>query len=296
MKKNYTGTYFSFSKNHFTSPERIGHYDLYQVGELEMSENTYISEHRQVCFEISYILSGEGTFSTGKTVMPVSTGDIHIISPEVYHEIKAAKTKGLRFAFLGFSFGEDCTAETFLSIRSLFLENPERTVHDNGEIGRLFSMLIDENYNGAPNSAIVCESIINCILVKTERLFSGSKQQRFLPRRSKDFIGQPLYDIIRFIDQSTPKCPSVSEICAKFSYSESYISHLFKNKLGIGIQEYIIDSKLKYAQTLLLEEKQTISEIAHILGYGSSQSFCKAFVNKYGTSPTQYRQNPKKAD
>lgn len=299
MNKNYSCKYFEFTKSYFLSPEKIGHYDLYQIGELEMSENAYIPEHRQVCFEISYIFSGEGVFRTANTDIPVRAGDIHIISTNTLHEIRSAKNKGIRFAYLGFSFNDRFPQDTLGHIPKLFLTNPARAVHDSGETGRLFSMLIDENYSGEANSAIICESLINCILIKTERLFSGVKKERPNLHRSEDFVGQPLYDIIRFIDKTTPNCPPVSEICNMFNYSESYISHLFKNRLGTGIREYIIDSRLKYAQMLLSEGKQTVSEIAHMLGYSSSQSFCKSFSKKYGCSPSSYRQtvnNGKKAD
>ena len=295
MNRNYSCKYFEFTKNFFTDPRKLGHFDLYQIGELEMSENSYIQEHSQVCFEISYIQSGEGIFYTNGKKIHVSAGDIHIISPDASHEIRSTQSKGIRFAYLGFSFNHDFPFDTLGYIRDLFLQDPERVVRDDGETGRLFSMLIGENYSSEASSAFVCESLINCILIKTERLFRGEKRERPVMRRSENFIGQPLYDIIRFIDSSTPNCPTVAQICAMFNYSESYISHLFKARLGMGIREYIIDCRLKYAEMLLMEEKQSMTEIAHMLGYSSSQSFCKSFAKKYGCSPTSYRQGLKEA-
>lgn len=298
MKKDLSCKYFEFTKNFFRNPEKLGHYDIYQVGELELSENACIPEHRQVCHEISYILSGEGTFSTGDTNITVRSGDIHVISKNATHTISTGKNKGLRFACLGFMFNEEFSEEHYSTLQSLFLGEHKYTVHDNGEIGRLFTLLIGENYNISQNSKLACESLINCILILTERLFSGNAGQSFIPKRSENFIGQPLYGIIRFIDSNIPNCPSVSEICSVFSYSESYISHLFKGKLGMSIRDYITDSKLEYAKNLVLDEKQSIQETAHALGYSSSQSFCKSFRNKFGLSPTEYRRKyaSKKAD
>ena len=289
MKKNYSFKYFEFTKNYFTTPRKLGHFDLFQAGELEMSENAYIEEHRQVCHEISYILSGEGTFSTEDTELTVHPEDIHIISKDFNHTIKTGKNKGIRFACIGFTFNEKYPHDTLGPIVQLFEECPVRVIHDNGEIGRLFSMLIGELYSGDKYSTVACESIINCILIMTERLFSGNTQKRFLPEQSENFIGQPLYDIIRYIDRTTPNCPGVSDICQSFNYSESYISHLFKEKLGISIRDYIISSKLNYAKLLLTEGKQTVGGIAHILGYGSSRSFCKSFKKQFGLSPSEFK-------
>ena len=289
MKQNHDFKYFEFSKNDFACPIKCGGFDIYQVGELEMTANACIEEHCQVCFEISYIISGEGTFTTDSTEIPVKGGDIHLIAKDAYHTIKSAKNKGLRFAFLGFCFNEEFDEEKLGSIKQLFLENPERTVSDTVGTGKLFTMLIDENYSGAVHFESAAEAIITYILILTERLFNGTPQGKFTPKKSARFIGQPLYDIIRFIDKTTPDVPSVREICEKFRYSESYISHMFKKRLGIGISDYIIDSKLCHGEMLLVDEKHTISEIAHIIGYGSPQSFCKAFRKKFGMSPTEYR-------
>lgn len=293
MKHGYDFKYFEFSRNDFVNPEKYGGFDIYQVGELEMTANACIERHMQVCFEISYIISGEGIFTTDSTEIPVKGGDIHIIAKDAYHTIESAKDKGLRFAFLGFSFNREFDTEKLGKIKELFLQSPERTVSDTAGIGKLFTMLIDESYNGAPHCENAVESIITYILILTERLFSGTSAKKFIPEKSVRFIGQPLYDIIRFIDKTTPRCPPVREICERFRYSESYISHLFKNNLGIGISEYIIDSKLCYGEMLLVDGKHTVSEIAHITGYASPQSFCKAFRKKFGMSPTEYTKSKK---
>ncbi|MBR5308380.1 MAG: helix-turn-helix transcriptional regulator [Clostridia bacterium] len=294
MKTRYDFKYFEFSKNDFQNPKNAGGFDIYQVGELEMSANACIEKHKQICHEISYIISGEGTFTTGDKEIPIKSGDIHIISKDEWHTIKSSKSCGLRFAFLGFGFNCDFHDLLPASIKELFNQSPTYVVSDSSGVGKLFAMLIDESYSNGRNSEKASESLITYILILAQRLFSGTEGQKFFPEKSARFIGQPLYDIIRFIDKSTPNCPSVREICEKFSYSESYISHLFKKKLGVGISEYITESRLSYSEMLLFDDKHSISEIARIIGYGSLQSFCKAFRKKHGQTPTQYKQARKK--
>lgn len=291
-------TYFEFSKAYFKSPEKIGWIDLYQVGELELSANSGILEHTQVCCEISCVLSGEGFFYTEDTEIPVSAGDVHIISKGARHTIRSAVGSELRFAFLGFDFNEDLPAETVSDLPSLFSQNPRVACQDDGKIRQLFNLLITENYNESKGSALACESLMNYILILTDRLFSGIKPSRF-PSAREGAKKDPLYNIIRYIDESTPSFPTVGEICNYFNYSESYVSHLFKQKTGTSVRGYILDRKLQYSQGLLREGKLSVSEIAHSLGYASVQSFCKSFRSRLGCTPGEYKkyaESEQKAD
>lgn len=52
------------------------------------------------------------------------------------------------------------------------------------------------------------------------------------------------------------------------------------------MKKYIIATKMKYAQSLLAEGKCTLTEITDIMGYGSTQAFCKAFKKYTGFTPS----------
>ena len=77
-------------------------------------------------------------------------------------------------------------------------------------------------------------------------------------------------------------------ISKELSYSKYYISHLFKEKLGITIYEYITERKIDLAKTMLEEGTYKMSEIAEKLNYESTQSFSKMFKRRTGISPSKY--------
>jgi AraC-like DNA-binding protein len=56
---------------------------------------------------------------------------------------------------------------------------------------------------------------------------------------------------------------------------------------GMTIKEYVLQHKMEKAVTLLSKRKQSISEIARLLGYESPNYFSKCFKNYYGFSPTK---------
>ena len=55
--------------------------------------------------------------------------------------------------------------------------------------------------------------------------------------------------------------------------------------------EYVINTRIEHAKTLLLTGNKSIGEIAEEVGYASSASLINIFVKKTGESPRQYRKS-----
>lgn len=71
--------------------------------------------------------------------------------------------------------------------------------------------------------------------------------------------------------------------------SPYYLSHLFKEELGISFIEYVTKVRIEEAKKLLLGTSATISEIACMVGYQDSSYFTKVFKKLEGQTPTQFR-------
>lgn len=77
---------------------------------------------------------------------------------------------------------------------------------------------------------------------------------------------------------------------AKFvGLHRSYLTNLFKSKMGISPQEYLMQCKLQQACKLLEETGNPIQEISRQIGYDNPLTFSKTFKNFYGVSPRDYR-------
>ncbi len=76
----------------------------------------------------------------------------------------------------------------------------------------------------------------------------------------------------------------VSEI---FSYTEKYLSFLFKKNMHIGFTQYINNLRIQYALGLIGEGRQSVSEIAFACGYSDAMYFSKVFRKKVGCAPSR---------
>ena len=81
---------------------------------------------------------------------------------------------------------------------------------------------------------------------------------------------------------------TVNDIAAKFGFERSYLHRLFKQRYGISIKKFIIDTKMMRAKAML-EEGNSVLEVAYKVGYSSEFNFSRAFKQYYGISPTELR-------
>jgi len=71
--------------------------------------------------------------------------------------------------------------------------------------------------------------------------------------------------------------------------SVSRFSHIFKEITGISPREYISNARIEKAASMLTSTYLTIAEIAQKTGYYDQNHFTKAFKQRTGFTPKQYR-------
>lgn len=82
---------------------------------------------------------------------------------------------------------------------------------------------------------------------------------------------------------------SISAIADELSYNSKYLSHLFKQKMGMGYSEYLKDFRVKYAVTLLEHGIDSVKSVAFLSGFSDPLYFSKVFKNSVGVSPKDYK-------
>ena len=73
------GPIFNITTNLLSDPIVFKKFNLMQIADTFLDTGGEIYPHRQVCTELSYIISGKGTFVSDEKKFEVSEGDVHII-------------------------------------------------------------------------------------------------------------------------------------------------------------------------------------------------------------------------
>ena len=99
--------------------------------------------------------------------------------------------------------------------------------------------------------------------------------------------------ILAYIEAHLSSELSLTMIASHINYTNSYISHLFKQEMGIPISAYVADVKLARAKEMLAHGSDSIHDIAEKLGFDTSQYFAMVFKKRTGLSPKDFRNQPR---
>ena len=81
---------------------------------------------------------------------------------------------------------------------------------------------------------------------------------------------------------------TAEQIAREMAMSRSKLFELMKQETGKGVMEFVRDLRLEYAANRL-EAGDSVAEITYACGFSDPSSFRRAFTNKYGVTPSQYR-------
>ena len=80
----------------------------------------------------------------------------------------------------------------------------------------------------------------------------------------------------------------LNKISDEFQISESYFSHMFKEKTGVNFSTYLETIRLNEASRLIRETDISLNELYLSVGYNNANSFRRAFKKIYGITPQRY--------
>lgn len=78
---------------------------------------------------------------------------------------------------------------------------------------------------------------------------------------------------------------SLTAIGQEIGFNPIYLSRVFKQVEGVGIQEYVENCRMDMARRLILNSRMKIYEIAEKCGYSNPAYFIKIFKAHFGVSP-----------
>ena len=82
---------------------------------------------------------------------------------------------------------------------------------------------------------------------------------------------------------------TIQQVADRLNINRSYLSDLFKKRMGISPQKYLIQLRLEKAAELLTVYGQSPSTAGISVGYPDLYHFSKIFKKHFGVSPREYQ-------
>lgn len=261
---------------------------LYQAGEIIAGDGFEIPNHVQTCSEISYIVSGKCDIYTDDRVFHAKEGDIHVTAPGMCHRIVAEKDENFRMAYIGFHIRPDAGQG---ELAAFYTAAPNVLKSNLHQLRGAFEQLLTEIYISRAYSLEVVDACITQILISVWRSFCLKETQNVQrisdEIRMERIVGHTVFRVLRYIDANLSQIENVGQVSRELKYNATYLSKVFREKMGFTMTEYIADKKIETAKKLL-REGVSVGDTAQRMGYASSQSFSKMFRRYVGCTPSEY--------
>lgn len=166
----------------------------------------------------------------------------------------------------------------------------ERTRHDPrfAVIRRCLAQMMVLGTRSDPASRLRYDALFYRLvsaIVPTDAVFDCQTTAYRIDRRGKDAISR----LVSYIEDNYQERITLADLAHRTGYNASYISQLFKGKLGINFSEYLLRVRLTAATAELSTSDARISDIAAAHGFSDLKSFNTAFRKTFGKTPAEYR-------
>lgn len=267
--------------------ENFGDILVYQIGEMRCVNGYSVPEHSQWCHEISFVISGEGVFTTNNSSEHLVEGDIHFSPKGAVHSITTTDND-LRYGYIGFGFNESSQDEDIMQLRAFFEDTRGAFWGHGPEFFGSFFGTLEELHNESLYSRRMVAAYLIQMLIMAQRILSKFQRTTYFGNMESDAINRAVCLACEYIEKHIYEKIVIRDVSSAIGYNYSYLSDVFKKDLGVTISGYITEKKVQKAIELMKFENLSFTDVARKLNYGSAQSFNKVFKRITGYSPSAF--------
>lgn len=277
---------------HYKAEEEFQSDTMVGIKKICDYRNEELHDHDFV--EIVYIIEGESEHIINGEEFAVKAGDLLFINYGCTHSFSledkfVAYNLMIRVDYFTKNMIKDDNLFYMLALTSF--EKIQHELNDKGplvsfdyserdDIFNLFKNIETEVNNNELGKSIILDSYINVILCKIFRKI-------FVKNSDKDLLIPQ--DILDYINAHFNEKISLNDLSQRCFYNPAYFSRLFKKAFNMSFTDYIMDVRLKHCCELLKNSDFTIDKIIEECGFSDRNTFYERFKNKYGCTPSEYR-------
>ena len=258
----------------------IGHYNIkspisiMEIGDERCGLDYSIYRDNCQIYSLEYIVSGDHAITINGEKHLAVKGDIIIMqknSRQLYH-CHTLPCHKLWVVFDG------TIVETFIRA---YLPDNTHVFHCPSLLSEFTEILdIAKTYHDDYNTILAkITSSLHRILIGIDREHKPNSSSSLADR------------IMLYIDENTSTAFILSEIAAKFNYSNNHIIIIFKKTFGMTPQQYYIRKKIEVACTYLRTSNYSLNAISDNLGFADQHYFSNTFKKIMHITPSQYRRS-----
>ena len=253
---------------------------LYAVRHLEKDERYCFKSEENSFWGLIYIEKGRMTLQLDEKKYDLGEKQLMILPPHQTHLRKNSGKGTLYFMDMTFDgeFFPDGTKEA--------VAHP---VYADRQMRQLLGEIRRENDSERLFANEMMFSLLERLLIVVARTIRSdricSEVPSYLELPSDNSYISACEDLIR---KNITSRPTLSEIAGQLNISASYLSTLFKKKVGMTVSCYVRLVRLEKVKEMIRAGEYSIVQIADILGYCSPTYLSSEFKQQFHMSPKEY--------
>lgn len=258
----------------------------------EMSKRSVSTTHSHSTFEVYYLANGNVTLHVSGQSYKIQKGDIVILNAYENHYVEVEPTEDYERYVVEFLLDNIPTIKGITPLYDFFYVHPPIAFlkSDIVKTTNIFNVLKDmENMAAHPHkytNHLLSANISKLVSMIAYHLEANDEQAEDI----SNIVSQTdvyIHKSIQFINANIQNKITIDDVADNVHLSKSYLQHIFKNKLGIAISEYIFKQKMNCAKFMLSSGK-SLSETAKALGYTYYSTFSAHYKKLFGIAPKNH--------
>ncbi|MCR4999029.1 MAG: AraC family transcriptional regulator [Lachnospiraceae bacterium] len=242
---------------------------------------------------VEIIMPTRGGYSAvcGDERYELQEGDILFICPGAIHSLYAPKD-GERIIFqIGTSSLSDIKdVDTVLSLLSpAILITAKDHPHIHEEIQKIIRDIQDKYFGDSffSESYIYSKFLMMLSLIGQNYTHAADQLSSNLNRQQE--YTDMFLTICDYISSHCTEDLTLDQVAEQAGFSKFYFTRLFKQFTNVSFYKYLNQKRIAMAETLLIDEKNSITDVALGCGFSSLSAFIRMFKIVKGCTPTEYR-------
>lgn len=233
--------------------------------------------HRHEFFEIDLVLTGKAKSQINNCVYDLSVGDIVFLSPADHHSYTLDDTTELSFFNIVFPISL-IYSSTLIHVpfgANLFHLSDAEFL----SIKHICDVALERCDEKAPHSDRFIKTCIEWIFLCIEEHMLNKLHSD--DQNSVDFAPALAYIHANFANINLRR----TDVAKIMNMSPTHFSKCFHRVIGISFQNYLLNLRLNYANSVLKTTNLSVSQVALSSGFSSDCYFSKMFKQRFGIAP-----------
>ncbi len=251
---------------------------LYTVLYQEKNRQFEFRGEQHPFWELTYVNKGNMICEVDGQTFELKQGQLIFFTPHQFHLQRSDGKSPLSFLTVTFD-GDIVHPDTIAN----------RTIYADDTCLKVIQEIIREEREGEiySDDMIICD--VTRLLITIVRNVRADSVITRIPTKLKVTVDNSyIAECIDLIHQHITDSITLPWLAKQLNLSPSYLSSLFKQKVGRSISEYIRLVRLEKVKDMIAEGRYTIAQISDIIGYCSPTYLSTEFKREFQMSPKEY--------